>query len=407
MSYAWVTVLAASSMTIKPARGNDDVFIMSNHKDSYSSLGDGDVSHSAPWDEAELFGAASAAAEAHLLAHFRGIHPSEADVDGWDDELLRLTGPDSTHRRAQSPWAVPPIGGNLSAATKNTVCHDALASNDGKFAGACTYDCATLTKHYFPQQPSQKVRCFAFDVAVKAWPAELMAMRNTSYKTIIIPNDESWILHGTVMDGLPVKLDARFASGTPLELSRANIVFRRLRFSGQDTPLDPYTNTRTYPTMKRLGGALLYDGFGATIIIDGVIFDHNGLGPGGPGVVFQSGGTVLWIDCHMDKSTNDTLTTGRDNTFTFTMINTLSYANLCFAHPAAIKNMWPHRLHIENTSFIDNIGVTSMFHSNFYPYPSGQTGFMHGNSSNVLRRVVFRENAPWPAWWPGPYRFNL
>ena len=64
------------------------------------------------------------------------------------------------------------------------------------------------------------------------------------FNTITIPNDESWIIHGTMVDGLPPHLEARLTSGTPDAVSHANIVLRNLRFTEQKTPLDKYVATR-------------------------------------------------------------------------------------------------------------------------------------------------------------------
>jgi hypothetical protein len=50
------------------------------------------------------------------------------------------------------------------------------------------------------------------------------------HNTITIPNNENWIVQGNVdpVTGLPVLLDARLSSGTPLDRSHANIVVRYL-----------------------------------------------------------------------------------------------------------------------------------------------------------------------------------
>lgn len=79
-----------------------------------------------------------------------------------------------------------------------------------------------------------------------------------------IPRTESWIVQGAIgTDGLPVKLDARFKSGSFFDISHANLVFRHFRVSAQVAPLDVDSGHRTYSTRilpgdptARIGGAL-------------------------------------------------------------------------------------------------------------------------------------------------------
>lgn len=117
-------------------------------------------------------------------------------------------------------------------------------------------------------------------------------------QTIIIPNDEQWIvqgLEGVETAGVPVQLQARFESGrtffqhgcdmhgkpdgevdllahplcTSESISRASLVVRHVRFSNRRAPLDLYRTRYTYSVVPNtaLGGVLKYTGgWGAKII---------------------------------------------------------------------------------------------------------------------------------------------
>ena len=96
------------------------------------------------------------------------------------------------------------------------------------------------------------------------------------FDTITIPNDESWIVQGAVVNGLPVKLDARLSTGTYDAISYANVVIRQLRFSAQTAPLDRYATLRAYPSYPNSGkgGAFFCEGcHGSTILFDNVVFE--------------------------------------------------------------------------------------------------------------------------------------
>ena len=120
-------------------------------------------------------------------------------------------------------------------------CDDPLATNMGE-GGCCAYDCEMLQRHYFPAEQSH---CFRYNTAAGGWPDALLARKQAwsdSNNTIVVPNDENWIIQGVLgPDGLPVKLDARLSSGSAVDFSEASIVVRHVRFSGQIAPRDPYT----------------------------------------------------------------------------------------------------------------------------------------------------------------------
>jgi hypothetical protein len=172
-------------------------------------------------------------------------------------------------------------------------CDDPLAANVGE-GGRCTYDCEMLQDLYFPAEES---RCFRYDAANGGWPAALLVRKQVwsdNDNTIVVPNDENWIIQGTLgPDGVPVQLDARISSGTAVDFSEASIVVRHVRFSGQIAPLDPHVAARDYSQSAlsspyfsggetRLGGAFSYEGGGLNpevhtpkLVFEHVVFDRN------------------------------------------------------------------------------------------------------------------------------------
>ena len=177
-------------------------------------------------------------------------------------------------------------------------CDDPLAANMGE-GGRCAYDCEMLQRHYFPAVEEPRIsRCFRYDTVTGGWPDALLARKQVwsdSNNTIVVPNDENWIIQGALgPDGIPVKLDARLSSGSAVDFSEASIVVRHVRFSGQSAPLDPHTAAHDdgvqayihHPAFggdeTRLGGAFSYDGGGLNpevhtpkLVFEHVVFDHN------------------------------------------------------------------------------------------------------------------------------------
>ncbi len=120
--------------------------------------------------------------------------------------------------------------------------------------------------------------------------------------TIRVPVDENWIIQGYSVDGVPVELDARLASGDPWKLTAANLVLRHVRFSGQPGTLDihmtgaPRDSTRGFSQRPwaRMGQALYYEGgFDSVIVLDHVLLDHNGAISGSGGAFMLAGRSEL------------------------------------------------------------------------------------------------------------------
>jgi predicted outer membrane repeat protein len=247
------------------------------------------------------------------------------------------------HRRMQSDWDT-----TLKKLIPDQVaqCSDLYATNYGQL-GVCTYDCNLLADNIFKQagQPRNPTRCYAFDSQTMTWPNELLRLRDNN-NTVAIPIAESWIVQGTMLDGLPVILDARFSSGTWQQVTHASMAFRFVRFSGQRAPLDKYVKSRRFddfPT-ARLGGALAIEGgHGSFIILDNVVFDHNRATSGG----------AIFIDGRLDVAAADI---ARDNTINIFMSGCVFWANQAdYAGGAArIQDSWPFVVRIEDTQFVDN-----------------------------------------------------
>jgi hypothetical protein len=137
--------------------------------------------------------------------------------------------------------------------------------------------------------------------------------------TIRIPVNEAWIIQGYSVDGVPVELDARLASGDPWGLTRASIVLRHVRLCAQAGTLDshmtggPRDSTRGFSQrpFARMGGAFYYEGgFGSIITMDHVLMDHNGAISGSGGAIMIAGRGELntpyhcnngWLQAEIDE----------------------------------------------------------------------------------------------------------
>jgi hypothetical protein len=230
-------------------------------------------------------------------------------------------------------------------------CDDPLATNVGD-GSTCTYDCQMLQRHYFPGEGS---RCFLYDGSTRGWPDTLLARKQAlsdSNNTIVVPNDENWIIQGALgPDGVPVKLDARLSSGSAIDFSEASIVVRHVRFSGQIAPTDVHRAARDYvwiddlfggPTT--LGGVFSYDGGGLEpdvrtprLIFEHVVFDRNR----------AVAGSTIWI-------------AGRQGTMSsieLVIDGCLFFRNVASFHSAIVAlNSCPSTVLVNNTDFIHNEG---------------------------------------------------
>eukprot|EP01052_Picozoa_sp_SAG31_P012407 SAG31_NODE_724_length_12555_cov_11.624277_13_plen_376_part_00 len=132
------------------------------------------------------------------------------------------------------------------------------------------------------------------------WQGTVSVVSIADDSTIYVPEDEDWIIQGTIVDGLPVELDSRLSSGSGNgedstvapgvrgcrwgRPSSANLVFRHFRITGQVAPLDKYQSCRVFSLRKyegdpasRHGGAFKYEGGAAPVrlILEGLVFDRE------------------------------------------------------------------------------------------------------------------------------------
>jgi hypothetical protein len=240
----------------------------------------------------------------------------------------------------------------------SATCTDQMAENTGASA-ACTYDCASLIVEYFPST-TQTTRCFVYDTASGSWPTELTDMIQTSKpydpsdstvtvadNTIYVPVDESWIIQGTSSpSGLPPVLDARIASGSRDSISRAGLILRGFRITGQTGPLDSKGSWYTFsnanigndPTM-RLGGAVSYEGHGTRLLFERMVIDHS---------VANSGGGIF-VYGHFQQNPN-LLRTQID------VLDCLFWGNQArwMGGDMRLLDIWPMDATIEGSNFYDS-----------------------------------------------------
>lgn len=201
-------------------------------------------------------------------------------------------------------------------------------------------------------------------------PPELLNRVNVSVvgyvddNSIYIPNDERWIINGHSMDGVPALLDARLATGTPTSRSNASIVLRHLRFSGQHGTLDPYVDKRGFSQRpeSRMGCAFMYEGgFGAKVILDHVIYDHNGgASCSGGAMMFAGRGEDNngWT-ANFDAESSDPQITDCNNGcgLTIEIHASLFWANSAYLINLRTVNILPLTFSLTDSQFLDNDGI--------------------------------------------------
>jgi hypothetical protein len=218
-------------------------------------------------------------------------------------------------------------------------------------------------------------------------------MRNNE-NTIFIPSDENWIVQGQLgADGIPIKLDARFSSGTPLNPSEANVVVRHVRFSMQSAPLDPaagldrqdavagvLVDVNVEDGAMRNGGAFKYDGGGLVpdqrtprLIFEQVVFDHNEAVCGGALFIQGRVGTVSAIELIMDGC--------------------LLYRNVAHNKGGGLwfVDQGPQTVLINNTDFNDNKNLQFDAHW-FVAYYEKKTGVVGVRDSITIANAQHRGN---------------
>jgi hypothetical protein len=179
------------------------------------------------------------------------------------------------------------------------------------------------------------------------------------HNTITIPNAENWIVQGNVdpATGLPVLLDARLSSGTPLDRSHANIALRYVRLSGQVAPVDPdpqwIGRGFWFPGEGgSYGGAFRYEGGNSDhanpvqLIFDHAIFDHNVASAGG--AVFINGRAGYGVPDSTAQNWESGIAARWDSCVFFR-----NYASH-FSGGLNVANVWPMTFTWESSAFIEN-----------------------------------------------------
>ena len=211
------------------------------------------------------------------------------------------------------------------------------------------------------------------------------------HNTIEIPPDESWIVQGTVdpATGVPVSLDGRLSSGDPLAPSRANIVLRDIRFTGQVAPVDLHGEWRdlaifTVPN-QGLGGAFHYTGGSddpsqlARLIFERVVFDHNAATSGS--AVFLHGRAGWPVPATPDRQ-------NWQSGVSWTTTDCTYFRNWAVMMGASlVADVWPHEFTFDGTTFAHNqaafLGADDGYGFLAYPGPerrSGYSSLVHKNA---------------------------
>jgi|EP01046_Picozoa_sp_COSAG06_P014344 predicted outer membrane repeat protein len=177
------------------------------------------------------------------------------------------------------------------------------------------------------------------------------------HNTITIPNNENWIVQGNVdpATGLPVSLDARLSSGTPLDRSHANIALRYVRFTGHFAPAEVSPQLVGYGgwwTPGTYGGAFRYEGGSSDpanlvrLTFDHVIYDHNGATVGGAMLINGRAGAAI------DGASTQNWESG----IAATWVSCMFYRNFAeFSVPGVmVSNVWPMAISWNNSAFIEN-----------------------------------------------------
>eukprot|EP01045_Picozoa_sp_COSAG04_P003609 COSAG04_NODE_148_length_22826_cov_11.360026_4_plen_2104_part_00 len=204
------------------------------------------------------------------------------------------------------------------------------------------------------------------------------------HNTVEIPNDESWIVQGTVepTTGLQASLNARLSSGTALAPSHANIVLRGIRFTGQVAPIDPhsmwgFTTTALLTPVMRYGGAFRYFGGTSTapwarIIFEQLIFDHNRAD--------SAAGAVLIHGRGGHPVPNDPSRQNWDSGISWTMTACTFYRNFArFGGAVFAADIWPGEVVVDRVDYVHNeaFGWTDdWFSLEEYPGPERRAGVL-------------------------------
>ena len=221
-----------------------------------------------------------------------------------------------------------------------------------------------------------------------SWTGTVSVVGYIDYQnTIVVPNDERWILQGALDDdGVPVQLDARISSGGPVALTNASIVMRHIRFTERIAPLDLDVKTRRFSTRPeaKLGGAFFYEGgFGAKLLFHHLVFDRCG-------DMSHSGGAIHISGRGEDNPRGQFPEAGLH----WEIRNSLFFRNVAgLVAGFRTVNIWPLQFVMEDTDFVDNAAVVAHWCHQWYPDMNDALGHKAAASDIVLTRTkTIRKN---------------
>lgn len=203
--------------------------------------------------------------------------------------------------------------------------------------------------------------------------------------TIIIPNDESWIIQGiegVETPGIPIELAARFESGrtfyehgchmhdspdgvvnqsaypecTAGSISRASLVVRHARFTNRSAPLDRFRSHYTFSVVAgtSLGAVLRYTGgWGAQLVFQHCVFDH----------LWATTGATFVVDGQMDEYARDPFIDTVSGPESVRLTVEISECLFWELNSPWLGNrfvdIYPSNLTVVNNQFIDNYALVS------------------------------------------------
>lgn len=266
---------------------------------------------------------------------------------------------------------------------------------------------------------------FALNVATPSsgWTGTVEVVTKESFEnTIIIPNDEAWIVQGMETLGIPVSLEARFESGrtffehgcdkhenpdghvdlsryplcTRESLSRASLAVRHVRFSHRQAPFDPFRARYTWSVAAdtRLGGVVRYTGgWGAKLIFQHCVFDH----------LFATSGAAFVVDGQMDERGRppffDPNNTAEDFRLTIEISHCLFWEFISTWVGNRFVDINPVTFTLADNQFVDNHGPISIMNIGLYggTFPNN-SGVLGASYQSFLRNEVTAPNGMRHGW---------
>jgi hypothetical protein len=245
--------------------------------------------------------------------------------------------------------------------------------------------------------------------ASDGWQGSVAVLGYVPDNSIYIPPDEKWVIQGGVYDGVPVELNVRLASGNPFALTNASVVLRYIRQSGQTGPLDVYMTGGPQDASRpfsqrpdaRMGGSFYYEGgFGATVVFDHCVFDHNGLyspGSGGAVLIAGRGEELTPEQCFLGLSVEEIdakrragkpypPTTRAGCGVNIKIVDSVFWANAAWVGGAMrIVNTHPMLMEIDRTVFVDITAIVGHdWGSWFYADMQNKFGYYDLQQRNVM-----------------------